>query len=213
MRFRLVPTLVVLLLLAVLLGLGAWQLQRGAWKADLIKGYETQRVLPPLAQVPESMEEGRYRRIALRGHFLKGASIKVRPRVRNGVMGYDRITPFLAEDGKTILVLQGFEADTKETPEVMEEDAVRGWLRPFYPRGFMQPENRPGKGAWYWLEPERVAAYFHLPPLAPVLLVAGPMPEKPDFPNNHGAYAATWFSLAFVLLVIYLRASTTKRDE
>jgi surfeit locus 1 family protein len=34
-----------------------------------------------------------------------------------------------------------------------------------------------------------------------------PVPFRPDLPDNHLAYAVTWFSFAAILLVIYVMMS------
>src|SRR5438270_12878774 len=48
-RFPVVATVVVAAAIAVLIGLGVWQLQRAKWKAALLARYQEAERLPPIA--------------------------------------------------------------------------------------------------------------------------------------------------------------------
>jgi surfeit locus 1 family protein len=68
-----------------------------------------------------------------------------------------------------------------------------------------------------------MAFYAGLDPLVSWYVEAGAAPNpggfpmggqsKVDLPNDHLQYAITWYSLALVLLVIYLIYSTTREGE
>ena len=48
-RLPLIPTIVVAAAVAVMIGLGVWQLQRAEWKERLIARYTRAETLPPIA--------------------------------------------------------------------------------------------------------------------------------------------------------------------
>ena len=47
-RLPLIPTLVVLAAVAIMIGLGVWQLQRAQWKESLLAQYAKAEQLPPI---------------------------------------------------------------------------------------------------------------------------------------------------------------------
>src|ERR1051325_7638383 len=70
------PGLATLVALAVLVGLGVWQLERRAWKQDLIqkieaRAYGAPGTLPPESEWPVwSREAQEYRRVRVARRFL-----------------------------------------------------------------------------------------------------------------------------------------------
>lgn len=220
---RLVPTLMMLAMVAVLLALGVWQVQRAGWKKEIITHYRQQDALPALTALPPpaGSEGAVYRHVVLGGKFQNHLSIPLRPRVVAGRMGYDLVTPLRLYTGEVVLVLRGFVPD--ETKEFIDQPigtvAVSGVLRPFSARTW-RPENRPDKDQWYWIDPEAIATSHKLEKPYPLLLVAAdkpvntpwpaPQPVIPYFHDFHALYAATWFFLAAVLVGIYLRVHIRK---
>lgn len=189
------------LLLALLLGLGVWQVQRAGWKAALLADYAARQAAPPLAELPAAAvaDSATYRRVTLRGQFIASAAIAIKPRVRDGVLGYDQVVPFRLANGEVVLVLRGFRPETLPENTGAEGTApqtIHASLRPFYPKGWMQPLNVPAKNQWYWLEPGLIAQHFGLPPLYPLLAVEDAAHFVLEIPNHHLLYAYTWFALA-----------------
>ncbi|MDP0941430.1 SURF1 family cytochrome oxidase biogenesis protein, partial [Klebsiella quasipneumoniae] len=71
-RFRpgLAPTLVVLVLLPLMVGLGFWQLSRGHEKQLLVDSYAQRRVAEPVNSTQlDEMADPAFRRVRLRGQF------------------------------------------------------------------------------------------------------------------------------------------------
>src|SRR5262249_26747459 len=106
------PTLLALLALAVLVGLGTWQLQRKAWKESLIAQMERQvhadpgpamTGLEPLAAISQE-----YRRVRLRGVFQHDQERYLyAPDPRLGP-GFHVYTPLRLQDGGQLYVNRGF---------------------------------------------------------------------------------------------------------
>lgn len=222
---KLIPALMTLVMLIVLVGLGAWQVQRAAWKHQLIADYHAQVEKEPLIALPpaESSAGAIYRQAALGGKFQHHQSIQLRPHTLDGKQGYQLVTPLKLYTGEIILVMRGFVPD--ETKDATDQPtgtvAVTGILRPYAPQDW-RPQNNPDKDQWYWIDREAVAKKFGLAEIYPLLLVsdvkpvntAWPQPEAyaPDFYDFHYVYAGIWFSLAIALAVIYLRSQFAKKS-
>jgi surfeit locus 1 family protein len=225
-RPRLVPTLMTLVMLAVLLGLGFWQVERAKWKRGIVENYQHNSGAAPLSALPPAAEAQAYtyRHVVLGGKYQHHLSIELRPRAVYGKMGYDLVTPFTLYTGEVILVLRGFVPD--ETKEAIDQPigtvAASGELRPFSAR-YWRPENQPDKGQWYWLDPEAIAVKHGLKNPYPLLLIAeekplntpwpAPQMAEPYFHDFHVAYAITWFFLAVALLCIYLQVHIVRKNS
>ena len=48
-RLPIIPTIVVVLAVALLIGLGVWQLERAKWKERLVASYARAEKLPPIS--------------------------------------------------------------------------------------------------------------------------------------------------------------------
>lgn len=108
-RPGLVPTLVVLALLPVLIGLGLWQLGRADEKRALLNVYAEREVEAPVpaGQLLEQADPA-YRRVHLRGHFDGAHSLLLDSRMRDGHAGVELLQPFFdAPSGQWWLVNRG----------------------------------------------------------------------------------------------------------
>ncbi len=221
--FKPVPAAITAIMFAVLVGLGIWQVERAAWKRGIIDQYNAQSKLEALVALPPAEEAtaSQYRHATLGGKFQTIHEIRLRPRALEGKQGYELITPFKLYTGEVILVDRGFVPD--ETRDAINQPigtvAVSGVLRPFSPQGW-RPDNKPKTNEWYWLDYNAVADFIGDKNLYPLLLAGNDKPVGTPWPapqpfdagisNNHLGYAATWFLLAIILLLIFLKASRVK---
>ncbi|MEM7123870.1 MAG: SURF1 family protein [Pseudomonadota bacterium] len=217
----LVITLFVLPMLAVLIGLGVWQLDRLSWKRDIIAAMEQRMgeaplVLDEVLTLPA--DERPWRPVRVLGTFLNDREMPLyRPAVDGGDVGYHIITPLLLADGRAVLVNRGWVPPEKRLAESRSGSPagqvwVTGIVREFSERTAFANDNDPSAGEWYWIDPDAMAAAADVP-LLPIVVVAdqGSDPQqlprggqvRLDLPNHHLQYALTWFALAGVLLVIY----------
>ena len=110
---RLILAAAALLCCAGLAALGLWQLQRRAWKLDLIERVDLRvhaaPVAPPApAQWPlVSAAHDEYRRVRVCGSFLGESQVPVRAATALG-SGYWILTPLRGADGTLVLVNRGF---------------------------------------------------------------------------------------------------------
>lgn len=114
-----------LLLLAVgFAWLGRWQLDRAEVNRALEARFAEAATMPVLERaVPDdAVDEHRYRRIRLKGHFDPGRQVLLDNMTRNGRAGYEVLTPFSVESAdRLVMVNRGWLAsalDRSELPEV-----------------------------------------------------------------------------------------------
>ena len=224
-RHRSVASLVVLgiaasVLVAVLLGLGTWQVYRRAWKLDLIARVDARIHAPSLAppgpdawpKVTAAADE--YRHVTMTGTFLNGEETLVQAVTDYGP-GYWVLTPLKSAAGFTVLINRGFMPSDLRDPakrpgsEIAGETTVTGLLRMTEPGGAFLRHNDPGADRWYSRDVAAIAARHGLSETAPYFIDAdGPaIPGRypiggltvVSFPNNHLVYAITWYALALML--------------
>jgi len=228
-RPRLWPTVATLLALAVLVGLGTWQLQRLAWKEDLIARAQAQLAAPAVPLPTDNLASLDYRRVVATGSYLHDAAFAFGFLAEDGRPGGRLITPLRLVDGRVILVDRGWMPEDLLPPNVPKglrpESMVTlegiGRWRGDGTRAWMAPADTPDQRRWYgWNIPSIQAAVGS--PIVPVELILerseGPAglpkaePVSIDFPNDHLNYALTWYGLAVVLLAVYIMFSFTQVD-
>jgi surfeit locus 1 family protein len=219
------PALVALASIAVLVFLGIWQLHRLAWKEALIARIDARAKAPP-APLPLEREWGalkpedyEYRHVRLRGRFDGREALVFRgsgPEAGEGP-GYLVLAPLLLPDGTSVIVNRGFVAsaarDTASHAPPPGEVTVTGLMREPEPRNLFTPADQPEKNQWFTRDPGALAAHFGLSRAAPFSVDAdfsGDPKALPHggttviaFPNNHLAYAVTWFGLAAALAGVF----------
>ncbi|WOI57993.1 SURF1 family protein [Palleronia sp. LCG004] len=207
---RLLPALLTLALAVAFAGLGWWQIERRAWKIDLIDRVETRVTAPPVAPpgpgdwADLTREDAEYLRVSSGGRF-RGETSLVQAVTELGA-GYWVLQPFVTDDGPTILVNRGFvpSRDAEITrPEGPVE--VTGLLRMTEPDGGFLRANDPKAGRWYSRDVDAIARAMDLGQVAPYFIDAeagangGAPPEGGltviAFRNTHMVYALTWFTL------------------
>ncbi|KAI1116594.1 SURF1 family protein [Nemania sp. NC0429] len=168
------PGLIILALIPLTaLVLGTWQVQRLAWKTDLIARSEDRLVQPPLPLPPrvdaDAIADFDYRRVVARGRYRHDQEMLVGPRMRDGEDGFMVVTPLERDpdtrgnNTTTVLVNRGWvsrklrrQADRREglpTGEVV----VEGLLREPWKKNMFTPENRPDKGEFYFPDVAQMA--------------------------------------------------------
>ncbi|KAE9627311.1 SURF1 family protein [Parasedimentitalea maritima] len=193
--------------LAVLLSLGAWQMQRMAWKQNILDTIETRVAAEPVALPihPDPVAD-KYRPVRLIGEMASG-ELHVLVSMPMLGPGYRMIVPFVTDDGRRILVDRGFiRTVDKESARYTGQVEFLGNLHwPDETDGYTPPADTI-KNIWYARDVEAMAAALKTLPIMVVLNdhpINGssviPMPiDTASIPNNHLQYAITWFSLAFL---------------
>jgi surfeit locus 1 family protein len=212
--------------LAVLVGLGVWQLKRLQWKEGLIAQIETRTKGEPitLKEATAMARVGRdpeYYRVRIDGRFHH-ARERYLYAVSDGMVGWHVITPLETADGDMVLVDRGFVPDMLRDPssrplgQVENVVTVTGIVRSPELRNMFTPDNEPEANRWFWRDLQGMARSMFpsgVIQAAPFFLdaeksaIPGGWPEggqtRLEIPNNHLQYAITWFLLAACLLAIY----------
>ena len=212
------PTLV---LVAVLVGLGTWQLARLQWKREMIATMESRLHLP--AEDVVSLGAGKdwdYRPAKASGEFLHRNSFFLLSIGINGQGGYQVLTPMVLADGRLLLVDRGWIPYDRRAEAAFFQPSgtvtVSGILR--RPRhAWNEPANDPERNDWYGIDLEAMAQRAGRGEFWPLVLDADATPNPGLYPvggqtrlilpNNHLGYALTWYGLALALLVIYRLAA------
>lgn len=224
----LVPTLVMLPLLALLLSLGSWQLRRAHEKQVLFDafahGTDATVPLPPGATpVP------RYAHVVARGRYVPDRQILLDNMTHDERAGYRVLTPLVRNDGSTVLVDRGWvplvDGARSRLPDVSvgaEEREVSGRADD-PPRAGIVVDTPDGTGWPRVLAFPRQAQLERVlgRPLHPQLVLLDA--ERPDGyvrawqppgfpPDRHVGYAVQWFGLALTLTIIYFVVNLKKTD-
>jgi surfeit locus 1 family protein len=212
----------VVVCLAILIGLGVWQLQRLKWKEGILARVSALQAAParPLADVLGAGGDLDFVRVSLDCPDLERRPLLRLFAVRDGAPGYRLIAACPASGGghSSILVDRGF-VTFDQAPAAMQPGRavlpgpIVGILRKGDPPTFVTPKNRVAQNLWYSRDVPAMAAELHAPAPAPVYLmierpapVSGlpvPAPVPPNIPNRHLEYALTWFGLAGALIGVY----------
>jgi surfeit locus 1 family protein len=212
-----------LLLLACIgfIALGNWQLQRRAWKLDLIARVDA-RLQAPVAPAPGRDEWERltvsndeYRHVCINGTLLNGKETLVQAATRLGP-GSWVLTPLQAADGSLVFINRGFvDRDHRDPASRTATDPENpqhfcGLLRFSEPRGAFLHHNDPLHDRWHSRDIAAIAAARGLErtSVAPYFLDADAGADPSSWPvggltvvqfhNNHLSYALTWYGLALL---------------
>lgn len=231
--------LAVLAAFAMLVSLGVWQLQRLAWKEDLIAQLEARRAAAPVSitEVLKRRAAGddvRYLRARVTGTYRHDHErFFYAPKAGAGP-GFDVYTPLELAGGQgLIMVNRGFvperfkAVETRSTGRTTGPQEIVGLVRLPGSQGWFTPDNNQADNIWFWrdfdamtdgVEPKTSVG------LQPLYLfldaersAPGGWPSGADtniaLSNRHFGYALTWFGLAAALLVIFgLRLRARNRN-
>lgn len=220
MSFRRPSALTIILALvglAIMLGLGYWQLERREWKADLQATVDARlQVLPqPLPQpfVADASQDWEYRRVTVQGPVAGGQWFRFPGRTRDSKVGDALMLLVQRDDGSLVAVEYGWVDFNAPLPPVPLALAAEGVLRDHIEPGLFTPNNNPPANAWYIVNSAAMAEAAGLDPGKALPQYLKRSDWTPSLPNDHLQYAITWFSLAGVFCVIFVLLHHKKRGE
>lgn len=220
-RPGLLPTLVVLVLLALLLALGGWQLQRADEKSALLASQEARRQAPaqPIGELERSADPA-FQRVLLRGYFDGEHSLLLDNRTRDGRVGVELLQPFYDQpSGLWLLLNRGWLPwPDRRTPVSFSTPTgalqLQAWIYVAPGESFQLQADQPGN-AWpqlltrvdagaLWRQLGRAGWPYEL------RLLPGPAAYQADWavvamgPEKHLGYAVQWFALAVALACLFI---------
>ena len=205
----------------ILCSLGSWQLERLAWKEDLITKIQAAYAQENPTDIVFDHEAPEFTYGRIEGEFLADKAFLLGPpKMRDDVAGLELIVP-VKMNRHTVLVNMGW------TPHALTEQPIHhlngkriaftGLLR-FFSYNAFTPDNKPEDEVWYQLDVPLIAASKSLEDLYPAALIAERANYKFDAAffgddrsaevralpnNNHMQYALFWFAMAGALIVVY----------
>lgn len=233
-RATVLSAALVLLMCALLLSLGFWQLDRAQQKRVLQQAYDSRRDDAPM-QIRDDAAAApawRYRRAQATGEYLADRQFLLDNRVHQGRVGYHVLTPLrLQRSGVVLLVNRGWvpqgatRADLPALPAPQTEVRIEG-LIDFPPdKVFALGEGEDRDPGWpkvlQRVRPDLQAQQLGAR-LLPLVLLLGP--EQPhgfvrDWnpivmgPERHVGYAVQWFALAAALMILYILANVRRVER
>ena len=163
--------------------LSYWQLERLAWKSNLIDQFESRVAAEPVAAPDkiDNIEDWRYRRVRLQGTYLHDKEFLITGKTVDGLIRQDRLKGYFVPDNEPQNDVWLY-IDTAEMAEARD-------LGPVLPY-FVDQLRAPG----------------------PLKMPIGADSEI-HVRNEHLSHAATWALLALTLIVIYVIYHMKPEDE
>lgn len=229
---KLLAMFLVLGLVALMTGLGFWQLDRAAQKRALIEEQARRSSAEPVPFVWDRADysDQRFRVVRVQGTWLHGRDFLLDNQVHDGRPGYHLITAWRApESGRLLLVDRGWlpapmrRAQRPDLPPTGPEDELVGVLYSPLGSAFSLGPVFDGDGWPRVVERIDFAAFSRAlgQPVLPVILrlrqpASGLVQDWPVSrvrPQRHIAYAIQWFAMATVLALLGALLLTRKRND
>ncbi|HJP97942.1 MAG TPA: SURF1 family protein [Rhodanobacteraceae bacterium] len=229
--------LLTLVGVAVFCALGVWQLDRAAYKENVLARFERAASAPvvSLTQAVSDPRSNDYPHVRVTGRLEGNRAYLLDDQMRSGRLGVMVFVPFVPEGSlHTVLVNLGFLAkmgpDSTTLPDLPPMPAQQVTLT-----GIYAPPPLPGlklggnplvrQKTWpklvTWIDTRQIAADLHRT-LYPHVLLLDPDPHSAYLrhwtanvmpPARHRAYALQWFSFAIASVVLFFVLHRVKRGD
>ncbi len=209
-------------LITICLALGAWQVQRYYWKAELRAQANALAMAAPIDLPLETDTLLAHTPLELTGRFLVNKDIVIRGFARDGASGSRHYAPFELSDGRLVVLLRGWGPHSQEADLAVQDTSpqtIAGHWRTIRThssdRSLIQPVNAPEIGLWTHIDTAELAEHWGAPNLAmggyvelrgPISAAQGAQidPFALDLFDRHLEYIITWWALALTIAAIYL---------
>ena len=210
-RRLLLPAAITLVLASLSAGLGIWQLHRLAWKEGILNQIGQGQSHAP---IPLSGSAEPFSKVIASGQFGSGVARYGAEIGRAGgqtEMGSHVLSPFQLDQGGVVIVDRGWAPDGFKGAEPAGPQRIVGFVHPSEHVTMPGISDESASGRFFSLDIRKIGHYFGLASVEPFALVelgsadALPRPATvlPQPPNNHLAYAMTWFGMSIVSLAIF----------
>ncbi len=214
--------------LAILIGLGVWQYQRLQWKTDLLARVEIAVNAPPITSLTElraAIEQGEavdFRRIEIAADLIPNAESKLVFYPQTGGIYWRGFAPVTSNsDANSAIIYAAMDIVEDKNRDIYKArpvDKIIGYVRFAHALGAIESRVKskasPEKNRYFkfnqtgdWDKGLPQTAYFFEDYYLEYVLGAAhakTLPiKRPKIRNNHFDYMLTWFSFAFIWLIIY----------
>jgi surfeit locus 1 family protein len=210
-------------MLAAMLALGIWQVQRMGWKSALLQELAAAQAGPPV----NAANPAPFAHILASGRFRHDLELLLGSEVRGTTLGAALITPLEREGAPALLVERGWvPLDRAGVSRPEGVVTVQGYMRPAERPGLLSAADSPAARRFHNFDIPAMGAAIGLPVAPFGLAVVVPGRARPDgglgstpapnqggvpspatgFPapsNPHLGYAITWFGLALAWTAIF----------
>lgn len=224
-RFRLVPSILLLLLAPLFVSLGFWQLERAEFKREQAATIDERGAMPVTELVGTEIdaEAWQYRDVRVQGVFEAGGEFYLENRRRGGRTGFHVVTPLQLSDQDTrVLVNRGWvearaDGDAPDLQVPGGVVTVRGQVYLPSPPALVLHSGPEAAREWGRRWPYMTVDLYQATvdhPLMPFVLLQHPddehgyvreWPREKPTDGMHIGYAIQWFAFALFVLIIYLR--------
>ncbi|CAN5249754.1 SURF1 family protein [soil metagenome] len=220
------PTIVMLPIFLFALFLGAWQMERRAWKIDILDRIATNQAAAPITLdelLKGDLLRREYGRVRVSGTFLHDKEFFLAARSHKNKVGMQVVTPLRTDDGIVVLFDRGWIPSDKREPDKRAEGQrpgkveLTGIVRRSQIKRQFAPDNDPARNFWFHVDVpvmRKMAGGKSDPVLDSFFLDADATPNpggipvggqtRLDIPNDHLQYAITWLLIALSAAGVYL---------
>ena len=209
----------LLFVIALLITLGFWQLQRLEWKNALLSkiedNYNNKAIDFPFLDDSSQFE---YMRSSIDGNYLSEKSMFFYRSNLSGDSGFNVVIPFKTTEGNIVYIDNGwipFKDKKNLNTEFINKlkiFSLSGALIFKKDRKYFTPENDYNENIWYLLNTDEMDLVHGLSSSNYILkLVDQKYFEEfliefnpTNIKNNHLQYAITWFLMAFFISIFYI---------
>ena len=234
LKVYLIPTLICLPVLAFLVSLGNWQMERLTWKKNLIEVIEArlaapaQIVPPPVEWDKLSSDDYMYQPVFIEGVFDHRVEQFWFVHHEKFGPGYQVITPFVIGEERIVMVNRGYIPASQQASATRQDGQISGKVRleglMVWPseRNVFEPPDEPDNNLWFVKDVNAMAENDGYEknswPIAPFFIDSLEKPEnvfpvqapiggqtRVNLPNRHLEYVVTWYGLALALVIVYVQ--------
>ncbi len=234
-RIKIVPFILFIALLALLIRLGFWQLNRAELKREFLQLEQQKQQMQqvPLLQLLAAEQDHRYRKVELRGHYDSAHQFLIDNQIYLGKVGYFVMTPFILKDRQMVLVNRGWlpMQQDRTLPDISllvitAEQSITGIINNFPRVGLvLQGADEPSKG---WPSVVQIINTQKINQKLNHAILDFQVQLSPEQehgytrdwhistkmpPEKHMAYAFQWFALAITLTLLILWISCKKEKN
>ncbi len=231
-KYRFVPTLwpslFFVLLMPLFISLGVWQLNRADEKTRILADLEIKNasISKNISLIDVDIDSNT--RIHLSGQVLSTQQFLIDNKIHKTIAGYELIAPVkLNDDGRIVLLSRGWVGQGRtrsELPDVELEMSMLNRVTGLFTRpskGYtignaFDAENKDWPKVIQYLDYQQISSVLGASVIEGVVQLDMPIgKEYPKFwkpvafrPEKHLGYAAQWFAIALVSLVLFIVLNT-----
>lgn len=213
-----------LITLFFLLSLGRWQLKRADEKRGMLQQFEQMELAKPtmMPTLKSAANIVQYQRIRGEGRFINHRNFLLDNQFHQHRLGFNVITPLQLDNGNWVLVDRGWVPMGKSRQQLPGIDAIENAVtiegRAYYPsnKTWVLSDVLDNRGQWPLIiekvSIDKLAALLHHK-LYPFIIRLNSDVEYGFIrdwkivsmsPQRHIGYAVQWFTMAFVVLIIFI---------